>query len=80
MYKKEIELNPRELEIVEQCLRLRVSQLATRIHEAQEATTHSEDSPIIEADLDRLREIKALLGDLHNQKIWFQPAEHVPLG
>ncbi|MCR9220557.1 MAG: hypothetical protein NXI21_10050 [Alphaproteobacteria bacterium] len=80
MYKKEFRLNTREIDIIEDCLRQRVSHLAMRIHDAQEATIHSEDSAIIKADMALLREIKDLLGEIHNQKIWYHPKENVPLG
>ena len=70
-YRKEFDLNPSELGMIEESLRGRLGELC-REHMAEDAWP---------ADSSReVRDIRQLLGKLHSQKIWFQPEGNAPRG
>lgn len=70
-YNPNIRLNPDQLELIEDALRAEIGRLA-------KLTTKNinEVTPKHEA----AKELRELLGHIHNQKAWYQPEETVPLG
>jgi len=77
-YKKQFEINLTELEVIEKALReqarhLGEAMLDQRLNEQKREVATSALSM-------RMREIQGVLGNLHNQKIWYRPDAHVPLG
>jgi len=73
-YQTKFEINRNDLEIIEKALRGQASKLClTKLGE--------QGSPGNEGQLkSQMSDIQSLLGKLHNQKIWFVPEKHVPLG
>lgn len=70
-YNPSFNLNPEQIEIIEEALRAEKGRLATTSEkEWNERCEHRESA----------QKINELLGHLHNQKAWYIPDEPVPLG
>ena len=70
-YNPNIRLNPDQLALIEDALRAEIGRLAK-----PGSKNWNEVTPKHEA----AREIRELLGHIHNQKAWYQPEDNVPLG
>ena len=70
-YNPSIRLNPEQLDLIEGALRAEIGRLTD-----PQRPNWNEKSPEDES----ARELRELLGHIHNQKAWFQPDENVPLG
>lgn len=70
-YNPNITLNPDQLELIEDALRAEIGRLAS-----PSKPNWNEKTP----ELQTARELRELLGHIHNQKAWYQPKENVPLG
>lgn len=70
-YNPEFQINPDQLELIESALRSEIGRLAKPCPEKW-----NEKNP----ELETAKEIRNLLGHLHNQKRWYKPDEVVPLG
>lgn len=70
---KQFEIGLRELAVIEEALRLQAHNLSQRTMEQRH------DSTLDQAKA-RLSDIHSVLGNLHNQKVWYVPKEPVPLG
>lgn len=70
-YNPNIRLNPEQLEMIEDALRAEMGRLARPTPE-----NWNEVCPKKETAL----KINELLGHIHNQKAWYSPDDHVPLG
>lgn len=70
-YNPKFNLNPEQLELIETALRAELGRLAKPDPEAWKKKSR---------ELQSVQRINELLGHLHNQKLWFNPKEHVPLG
>ncbi len=70
-YNPNIRLNPDQLELIEDALRAEIGRLA-----APTTKNWNEVAPKHEA----AKELRELLGHIHNQKAWNQPEDTVPLG
>ena len=80
-YKKQFELNPADIDLIETCLR---RELHIRSEECHcRGTEEREKAEKLDESKQRIADITELLGKIHNQKIWYggNPAEPwVPKG
>ena len=75
-YNKNFELDIRDIELIEQGLNLKLSKLSVQ------RQTHIDSTIVPEAELasvkeidQQIRELRDLLGRIHNQKIWYRPKD-----
>ena len=75
-HNKNFELDIRDIELIEQGLNLKLSKLSVQ------RQTHIDSTIVPEAELasvkeidQQIREIRDLLGRIHNQKIWYRPKD-----
>lgn len=75
-YNKNFELDIRDIELIEQGLNLKLLKLSVQ------RQTHIDSTIVPEAELasvkeidQQIREIRDLLGRIHNQKIWYRPKD-----
>lgn len=71
-YRTNFDLELLDVDLIEQSLSARVSELSRAITEAGDADKNSHKA--------QLEEVRDLLGRIHNQKIWCRPEEFVPQG
>ena len=78
MYNKNFQLNPNDIDIIENALRKEVNRLIVSKQTAIESTIQPPENiaSVREAD-GRIKIITELLGRLHNQKIWYHPKDKV---
>lgn len=76
-YQKKFDINPGDLELIENALLERARTLCLQMLDKQ-----SSDKPGAGVDClnSQMQEIQMLLGKLHNQKIWYAPPQYVPRG
>jgi hypothetical protein len=70
-YNPEFQINPEQLEIIEEALRAEIGRLAKPC-----PVKWNEKNP----EKENAKKIREVLGHLHNQKRWYNPKEVVPLG
>ncbi len=73
-YRTNFELGLDDVDMIEESLSRRASELSRALRESGGA------NDTIKALKDQLTSVRKLLGDLHNQKIWYQPKTFVPQG
>ena len=73
-YNKNFELGLRDIELIENALEYQMSRLT------EQRRTHVESTIVPESELDSVKQIDAgikelreLLGRIHNQKVWYRP-------
>lgn len=78
MYNKNFQLNPNDIDIIENALRKEVNRLIVSKQTAIESTIQPPENiaSVREAD-SQIKIITELLGRLHNQKIWYHPKDKV---
>ena len=78
MYNKNFQLNPNDIDIIENALRKEVNRLVVSKQTAIESTIQPPENiaSVREAD-GRIKIITELLGRLHNQKTWYHPKDMV---
>ena len=78
MYNKDFQLNPNDLDIIENALRKEINRLNVSRQTAIESTIQPPENiaSVREAD-GQIKIITELLGRLHNQKIWYHPKDKV---
>ncbi len=78
-YKKNFNLNPADIDVIETCLRNELHIRTEEYHKSADL----DDAEEADSSRKRISEISDLLGKIHNQKIWFDgdPGKpHVPKG
>ena len=70
-YNPHINLNPNQLEMIEDAIRAEIGRLVDPKTINWNENCDKQKSA---------RELRELLGHIHNQKAWYQPEENVPLG
>lgn len=78
MYNKTFNLTPNDIRLIEDCLSRKVSNLVQRKQTVIESTIQPPENiqSVKEYDAE-IREIRDLLGRIHNQKIWYRPKDDV---
>lgn len=71
-YRTNFDLELLDVDLIEQTLSARVSELSRAIAEKGEGPASSLKA--------QLEEVRDLLGRIHNQKIWYRPESYVPQG
>lgn len=71
LYKKSFALNVKDIDLIEKTVREKIGTLSRRLVASGEP--QSEEDKAIEADI---RDLAALLGKIHNQKIFYGQAHH----
>jgi len=71
-YRTNFDLELLDVDLIEQSLAARVAELSRAITEQGDADVTSHKA--------QLEEVRDLLGRIHNQKIWYRPADYMPLG
>lgn len=79
-YRTQFEIGLNELDIIEKALRAQASQIGDKMLNQKIATSEEVDADASEQLNTRMAAIQQVLGNLHNQKIWFRPQKPVPLG
>ena len=68
-YKKQFDLNPSDIDIIETCLR---KELHIRSEKCQcQGSEKHENAEEMASSKESISEITELLGKIHNQKIWY---------
>lgn len=75
-YNPNFRINPEQLELIEEALRAEMGRLVKPTPQANGEHPWNAD----EEAQQEARKIHELLGHLHNQKRWYKPKDHVPLG
>lgn len=70
-YNPSFRINPEQLELIEEALRAEMGRLANPAQMRWSNDCEHQQTA---------RKINELLGHLHNQKRWYEPKTHVPLG
>jgi len=70
-YNPEFQINPDQLELIEEALRAEMGRLAKPCPEKWNKPDPKQETA---------KKIRELLGHLHNQKRWYNPKDPVPLG
>ena len=70
-YNSKFQLNPEQMELIENALRAEIGRLAKPTVKNWNETCPKKETA---------KELRELLGHLHNQKRWFTPKKHVPQG
>ena len=78
MYNKRFNLTPNDIKIIEDCLSRKITILLERRQTAIESTIQPPENiqSVKEYDAE-IKEIRDLLGRIHNQKIWYRPKDDV---
>ncbi len=66
-YKKQFDLNPSDIDIIETCLRKELQRRSEKFQESAE----QENAEKMDKSKQGISKITELLGKIHNQKIWF---------
>ena len=78
-YQKQFAINRTEMRLIETALREQANNLSKEMID-QQITFDRETTDGMQQLPSRMKEIHSLLGNLHNQKIWYRPRNPVPLG
>ncbi|MEQ8664983.1 MAG: hypothetical protein RIC16_04595 [Rhodospirillales bacterium] len=76
-YRESFNLNITDVNLIEEALTKRASEVSRALLEQQPAAEKSDSIASFKRELE---EIRSLLGRIHNQKIWYQPRSYVPQG
>ena len=78
MYNKTFNLTPNDIKIIEDCLSRKITILMKRRQTVIESTIQPPENiqSVKEYDAE-IKEIRDLLGRIHNQKIWYRPKDDV---
>jgi hypothetical protein len=79
-YRKQFDINPDDLEIIESALIERARVLCLEMLEKQATAANERGAGCADELNTEMTEIQMLLGKLHNQKIWYSPQQYVPRG
>lgn len=79
-YRTHFELGIEELKLIEHSLSARVGQLSQDALDFGDQALKLKDCETVEQKVKELKEIRELLGRLHEQKIWYEPDVYVPRG
>lgn len=79
-YRKQFDINPDDLEIIEGALIERARTLCLELLEKKVSDDDHKHTLGAEELNSEMTEIQMLLGKLHNQKIWYSPQHYVPRG
>ncbi len=66
-YKKQFDLNPSDIDVIETCLRKELQRRSEKFQESAE----QENAEKMGKSKQGISKITELLGKIHNQKIWF---------
>jgi hypothetical protein len=66
-YKKQFDLNPSDIDVIETCLRKELQRRSEKFQESAE----QENAEKMDKSKQGISKITELLGKIHNQKIWF---------
>lgn len=75
----QLEIDRNELEIIETALREQTQQLSRKMLDQQLSAEQGQTENKHQLS-SQMKAIQSLLGNLHNQKIWYRPQDAVPLG
>ncbi len=79
-YRTQFEIGLDELRLIEDSLTSRVGELSQASLDFNTEELRLKDCDTVGAKMKELKEIRDLLGRLHEQKIWFEPDTYVPRG
>lgn len=79
-YRTQFEIGLDELRLIEESLTSRVGELSQASLDFQSEDLRLKDCDTVTEKMKELKEIRELLGRLHEQKIWFEPEAFVPRG
>lgn len=78
-YQKRFAISRTELKLIETALREQAKSLSEKILD-QQSTSASEETDHTKQLSSHMNEIHSLLGNLHNQKVWYRPQDTIPFG
>lgn len=79
-YRTKFEIGLEELRLIEDSLSSRVGELSQASLDFEGEKLRLKDCDTVDDKMKELKEIRELLGRLHEQKIWFEPDSYVPRG
>lgn len=79
-YRTQFEIGLDELRLIEESLTSRVGELSQASLDLNAEKLRLKDCVTVDEKMKELKEIRELLGRLHEQKIWYEPDSYVPRG
>lgn len=79
-YRTQFELGIEELRLIEDSLTSRVGELSQASLDLQADKLQLKDCDTVDGKMKEIKEIRQLLGRLHEQKIWYEPDNYSPRG
>lgn len=79
-YRTQFELGIKELQLIEDSLSSRVGELSQASLDLEADELRLKDCHTVDDKMKELKEIRELLGRLHEQKIWYEPENFAPRG
>jgi len=70
-YKKQFDLNPSDIDIIETCLRKELHIRSEKCQCQCQGSEKHENAEELASSKESISEITELLGKIHNQKIWY---------
>ena len=78
-YQKQFAINRTEMRLIETALREQAKNLSKEMLD-QQSTPTAKEADSKKQLTSRMKEIHSLLGNLHNQKVWYRPQDTIPFG
>lgn len=79
-YRTQFEIGLDELRLIEESLTSRVGELSQASLDLNAEKLRLKDCVTVDEKMKELKDIRELLGRLHEQKIWYEPDSYVPRG
>ena len=79
-YRDTFDLNVSDVSMIEDALTKRAGEISQTIMEKSSHNPFERQCESVKGYVQELTEIRELLGRLHDQKIWYRPANYAPVG